>query len=61
MFSLNSSTNSMSTSSVMVIHDSVNDESKPEQIDPRDLRKSVFNGESINSDNSYLFSLSTRM
>lgn len=51
----------MSTSSVMVIHDSVNDESKPEQIDPRDLRKSVFNGESINSDNSYLFSLSTRM
>lgn len=42
-----------STSSVMV-------KSKNENIDPRQLRKSVFNGESINSENSHFFSLSTR-
>lgn len=49
-----------STSSVMVIQDNEKNESKNENIDPRQLRKSVFNGESINSENSHFFSLSTR-
>lgn len=44
----------------MVIRDNEKNESKIENIDPRQLRKSVFNGESIDSENSHLFSLSTR-